>query len=50
MGKFNLSYGKVLGGAVTFLPKKVPANRLHDKSKFTNTLNKNNAGAAPALL
>ena len=28
--------------------KKVPANRLH-KSKFTNTLNKNNAGAAPAL-
>ena len=33
MGQFNLSYGKFFGGAGTFLPKKVPANRLH-KSKF----------------
>jgi hypothetical protein len=33
MGQFNLSYGKVFGGAGTFLPKKVPANRLPDKKQ-----------------
>ncbi len=34
MGQFNLAYGKVFGGAGTFLSKKVLANRLPYKSKF----------------
>ena len=34
MGYLLLALGKVFGGAGTFLPKKVPANRLPAKSKF----------------
>ena len=34
MGYLLLALGKVFGGAGTFLPKKVPANRIPDKSKF----------------